>query len=473
MASGRLRVLGCYSCHGEGLRGDKMFDEPNVATICAPNLTHVAARATDEQLARAIRQGIGIDGRTLFIMPSEAYQHLNDQEVAALIAASAPCPPAAAIRRRNSYGPIGRLGVAIGKFRTAPELVAEYAGKEPLRIAGHDAGHRLAVLNCSGCHNADLTGKEVKPGEISPDLSIVGAYDLAQFTTLMRTGRPAAGQKLKLMATVARSDLSHMTDDEIAAALCLSRGAGADAQPLSVRRNLCARGVLGLSEGSGPCPTRSQSSSAACAKAASTGRSRARSAPCGRQSRLLDRRDRRPAALQPGSTTPIRRSNMSASASRSAQADGVLFVSPEYNRGIPGVLKNAIDIGSRPYGQSVFDKKPAAIVTASPGSIGGFGANHQIRQAAVFLNMPVMQQPEAYLGHVSDDSFDESGCLKEGPAEGDHQGSRAGVPRLGRDDPPFARSCWPRIAPHREKRAGTRLILLAASQSPPISRRNE
>src|SRR5690242_4484564 len=96
-------------------------------------------------------------------------------------------------------------------------------------------------------------------------------------------------------------------------------------------------------------------------------------------------------------------------------ADGVLFVSPEYNRGVPGVLKNAIDVGSRPYGQSVFDKKPAAIVTASPGSIGGFGSNHQIRQAAVFLNMPVMQAPEAYLGHVTDDSFDESECLKEGP----------------------------------------------------------
>jgi chromate reductase len=99
-------------------------------------------------------------------------------------------------------------------------------------------------------------------------------------------------------------------------------------------------------------------------------------------------------------------------------ADGVLFCSPEYNRGIPGVLKNAIDVGSRPYGQSVFDKKPAAIVTASPGGIGGFGANHQIRQACVFLNMPVMQQPEAYLGQVSDESFDESGCLKEGPLKG-------------------------------------------------------
>jgi len=96
-------------------------------------------------------------------------------------------------------------------------------------------------------------------------------------------------------------------------------------------------------------------------------------------------------------------------------ADGVLFVSPEYNRGIPGVLKNAIDVGSRPYGQSVFDKKPGAIVTVSPGSIGGFGANHQIRQAAVFLNMPIMQQPEAYLGHVTDDAFNADGCLKDGP----------------------------------------------------------
>ena len=96
-------------------------------------------------------------------------------------------------------------------------------------------------------------------------------------------------------------------------------------------------------------------------------------------------------------------------------ADGVLFVSPEYNRGIPGVLKNAIDVGSRPYGHSVFDKKPAAIVTVSPGAIGGFGANHQVRQSCVFLNMPVMQQPEAYLGHVSDDSFDANGQLKDGP----------------------------------------------------------
>lgn len=98
-----------------------------------------------------------------------------------------------------------------------------------------------------------------------------------------------------------------------------------------------------------------------------------------------------------------------------AAADGIMFVTPEYNRSVPGVLKNAIDVGSRPYGKSVFSKKPAAIVTASPGAIGGFGANHHLRQSCVFLDMPVMQQPEAYLGHVTDESFDGDGELKDGP----------------------------------------------------------
>ena len=101
-----------------------------------------------------------------------------------------------------------------------------------------------------------------------------------------------------------------------------------------------------------------------------------------------------------------------------AAVDGILFCTPEYNRGMPGVLKNAIDVGSRPFGRSVWDRKPAAIVSASPGSIGGALSNHQVRQSCVFLNMPVMQQPEAYLGHVNDDSFDEDGKLKEGPLLG-------------------------------------------------------
>jgi chromate reductase len=83
-----------------------------------------------------------------------------------------------------------------------------------------------------------------------------------------------------------------------------------------------------------------------------------------------------------------------------SKADAVLFATPEYNRSIPGVLKNAIDVGSRPYGASVWNGKPAAVLSASPGALGGFGANHHLRQCLVFLNMPVLQQPEAYLGRV-------------------------------------------------------------------------
>lgn len=81
--------------------------------------------------------------------------------------------------------------------------------------------------------------------------------------------------------------------------------------------------------------------------------------------------------------------------------DGVLFVTPEYNRSVPGCLKNAIDVGSRPYGQSAWNGKPAGVVSVSPGAISGFGANHHLRQSLVFLNMPAMQQPEAYLGGIS------------------------------------------------------------------------
>jgi chromate reductase len=91
-------------------------------------------------------------------------------------------------------------------------------------------------------------------------------------------------------------------------------------------------------------------------------------------------------------------------------ADAVLFVTPEYNRSVPGVLKNAIDVGSRPYGQSAFDGKPGGVISNSPGAIGGFGANHHLRQSLTFLNVAVLQQPEAYVGGIGD-AFDEQGEL--------------------------------------------------------------
>ena len=90
--------------------------------------------------------------------------------------------------------------------------------------------------------------------------------------------------------------------------------------------------------------------------------------------------------------------------------DGVVFVTPEYNRSVPAVLKNAIDVGSRPYGHSIWAGKAGAVVSVSPGALGGFGANHHLRQSLVFLDVPAMQQPELYIGNATD-LFDSNGKL--------------------------------------------------------------
>ena len=91
-------------------------------------------------------------------------------------------------------------------------------------------------------------------------------------------------------------------------------------------------------------------------------------------------------------------------------ADAVLFVTPEYNRSVPGGLKNAIDVGSRPYGHAVWSGKPAAVMSLSMGALGGFGANHHLRQMLVFFDMPLLQQPEAYVGSAHT-LFDADGHL--------------------------------------------------------------
>lgn len=88
----------------------------------------------------------------------------------------------------------------------------------------------------------------------------------------------------------------------------------------------------------------------------------------------------------------------------------VVFATPEYNRSVPAALKNAIDVGSRPYGKSIWSGKPAAIISVSPGSFGAFGANHHLRQSLVFLDMPTLQQPEAYIGGAAE-LFDAQGNL--------------------------------------------------------------
>jgi chromate reductase, NAD(P)H dehydrogenase (quinone) len=95
-----------------------------------------------------------------------------------------------------------------------------------------------------------------------------------------------------------------------------------------------------------------------------------------------------------------------------AASDALLFVTPEFNRGMPGVLKNAIDIGSRPWGASVWNGKPAGVISMSSGPVGGFGAHHALRQSLMSVNVAAMPHPEAYIGNAGA-LFDADGKLTD------------------------------------------------------------
>ena len=210
------RVLGCLSCHGEGLKGKIMFDAPGVAKVFAPNITEVAAKASDQQLAAGIRQGIGLDGRGLFIMPSPMYSRLTDKETAALVGWIRTLPRVRGQARGLSAGPIGRLGLVVGSFRPGPEGVAEFRRQVPIALGPeHESARHMTATNCAECHGPALMGGSAGPNEKAPDLNVAAGYDAAQFRTLMRTGRTPSGKDLGLMSEVARNDFSHLTDAEI------------------------------------------------------------------------------------------------------------------------------------------------------------------------------------------------------------------------------------------------------------------
>ena len=217
-AGRQLRILGCANCHGRGLEGGLVFDGQPFATVRAPNLSALAPRLSDQQLAAAIRQGIGRDGRALFIMPSDMYARLSDAEVAALIAAIRATPRAGGPVAPISWGPIGRFALATGGLRPVLATRDDYRARQPYDTGpGQAAGRRLAATACAACHGPDLTGGSAEGGDRAPpDLAVAAAYDPAQFRTLLRTGVPPGGRDLGLMKEVAERDFANYSDEEIA-----------------------------------------------------------------------------------------------------------------------------------------------------------------------------------------------------------------------------------------------------------------
>jgi cytochrome c553 len=208
------KVYGCNDCHGANLEGRLFFDEMPLARIAGPNLSLKIGHQSDADLARAIRQGVAADGRELWIMPSDAFANLTDAETADLLAYLRSKPPIGHVQIDKQLGPVGRLGAVLGKFRSAPALIAANRGAGLPDLGPQFAQGRSLARACVECHGADLKGSD---GVKSPDLTIAGAYDEADFERLLRTGIGAGDRKLGLMSETAPGRFNAWSHQEIGA----------------------------------------------------------------------------------------------------------------------------------------------------------------------------------------------------------------------------------------------------------------
>jgi mono/diheme cytochrome c family protein len=207
---------GCTGCHGPDLGGTVFHDEPNVARLVAPNLTAIRNDYSDADFVRLLRHGVRPNGEGVVVMPSSMYRNLSDEDLGAVIAYLRSVPAVSDSLPPTSVRILGRLGLALGKFQTEPERIAA-ANVEPMPTpaAGDTVGtgRYIVMSTCAECHGLKLEGDEMG----TPGLSVVAAYSVEAFTTLMRTGKPVSGRDLDLMDDVARSRFAHFSDAEIAA----------------------------------------------------------------------------------------------------------------------------------------------------------------------------------------------------------------------------------------------------------------
>lgn len=220
LAEGRrlAQVHMCFGgCHGKGVEGEVLFDDPMIAYVVAPNLTASTARYRDDELAGMIKSGVRPDGRSMVVMPADVLRLLTDEDLARIIAFLRSVPAASGPAPELRLGPLGRIGVALGQLKTMPQLVAEATPPPNADGASAARGRYLASTICAHCHATNLAGAAAGPGtDASPPLQIVAAYSPEAFTELMRTGTALGDRKLGMMRQVAVGSLSKLTDEEVA-----------------------------------------------------------------------------------------------------------------------------------------------------------------------------------------------------------------------------------------------------------------
>lgn len=224
IAHGRHLALtrGCVSCHsskGELLDGDPFHPLPGGGAAIAPGLPALARAHTPAEIERAVRHGIGVDGKALYSMPSFGFVRLTDADMAALIAFLRSKPVIEKTLPRSNLGPKLRWDIATGKDAAVPAFTGKVA---PLTFQGDPdpavrRGEYIAMTACTECHGFSLRGDNPfePPGKGPPDLLIAAAYDKADFVTLMRTGKAAGNREVGLMSIVARKHFAYFTDQDI------------------------------------------------------------------------------------------------------------------------------------------------------------------------------------------------------------------------------------------------------------------
>lgn len=208
-------IRGCTGCHGRNAEGQVFIDEPLIARVVAPNLTRVFAERTDADLVRLIRHGVYPDGRSVLAMPSTMFFPLSDDDVGVIIAYLRSLPLSDGPGPEVRVGPLGRLGIVLGQFTPqAAQIDHEAARADVDRSDTLAYGRYIAATVCTECHGMDYRGS---PDGSAPDLAVAATYTTADFNLLMRTGEAFGGRELGLMAEVAQSRFSLLTDDEVLA----------------------------------------------------------------------------------------------------------------------------------------------------------------------------------------------------------------------------------------------------------------
>ena len=203
------RLTGCPGCHGEKLQGKKIRD--GRFAIVAPNLTRTDL--TDEEIARAIRDGLKPDGKSLWAMPSETYTYMSVADVAALVSYMRSLKPGGAVTPSARFKRRDRIAILEGELEPVAMRVQEMDSSLDLGPR-YDGGRYIARTMCAACHGLALDGA---PDGRVPNLNIVSRYRLSGFFALLREGRTPDGHPAPTMQALARPRFSELRDYEVMA----------------------------------------------------------------------------------------------------------------------------------------------------------------------------------------------------------------------------------------------------------------